>query len=71
MNKNIFKALKGVAKTSLHVLDTTAQILDLFHEADGGRSTQEVIHLKNEIIHVLLRHAYEYGLRAYAPLGYR
>ena len=65
MNNNIFKTLKGVAKTSLQVLDTTAQILDLFHETDGGRSTQEVIHLKNEIIHVLLRYAHKYGLRAY------
>lgn len=72
MNNNIFKTLKGVAKTSLqvldttaHVLDTTAQILDLFHEADGGKSAQEMSHLKNKIIHVLLKHAYEYGLRAY------
>ena len=26
MNKNVFKTLKGVAKTSLQVLDTTVQV---------------------------------------------
>jgi len=65
MNKNVFKALKGIAKTGSQVLDITGQVLDLFHEADSGRSTQDVIHLKNEIIHVLLRHAHKYGRRAY------
>ncbi|MYK19045.1 hypothetical protein F4055_12925 [Candidatus Poribacteria bacterium] len=65
MSKNVFKALKGIAKTGLQVLDITVQVLDLFREADRGKPTQEVVDLKSKIIHVFLRHAHEYGRDAY------
>ena len=41
------------------------RFLDLFHQGDGERATQEAVDLKKEIIHVLLRHAHEYGLHVY------